>query len=83
MSFEESNFTEGINNLTEQAQDLIVFGSLQNKLKLAAQGLERDRSHFQQAQNVRARRRQQMGFPGVGNINDALTIPRSFKKSGG
>lgn len=82
MSFEESNFTEGLNNLTKQAQYLFVFGSLQNKAKLAVQCLERDRPHFQQAQNMRARRRQQMGFPGVFNVNNALIIPASFEKPG-
>lgn len=65
-SFDKPNFTEAINNLAKQAQDVLVFCAVQEQVKLAVQGPKRYRSLFQQAQNVRARCGQQMRFSGVG-----------------
>lgn len=65
-SFDKPNFTEAINNLAKQAQDVLVFCAVQEQVKLAAQGSKRNRTLFQQTQNVRARCGQQMRFSGVG-----------------
>ena len=80
--FDKPDFTEGIDNLAKQAQDVLVFCAIEEQVKLAVQGSKRCRSLFQQAQNVRAGCRQEMRFSGVGYVNDALVIPASFQKSG-
>ena len=77
--FNKPDFIEGIDDLANQVDDLLVLPDVEQHAKFAAQAFERRRPLFQQPQNMRARCSQQMRLPGVCDIDDALVVPASLQ----